>query len=139
MEKVSLGQRIKKIRRGQNMRLNQLDALTGINYSYLSKIESGKIKEPSLRLVKKIAEALRADIEIFYSKNFTTLHDETIQRSIVMQDLIPLGERLQKLSEKSPEKFNTVIGLIKTVLASRTKQGECPEHEEKRNTSRSME
>jgi HTH-type transcriptional regulator, competence development regulator len=55
------GRRIREIRTGQNLSLEQLARLTGISAPALSLIETGK-RDPRLTTLIRIADALRAPL-----------------------------------------------------------------------------
>ncbi|MBD1206712.1 MAG: helix-turn-helix transcriptional regulator [Rhodobacteraceae bacterium] len=55
------GRRIREIRAAQGLNLEQLARLTGISAPALSLIETGK-RDPRLRTLKRIADALRAPL-----------------------------------------------------------------------------
>jgi XRE family transcriptional regulator of biofilm formation len=52
------GDRIREIREKQGLSLNKLSKITGISKSYLSFIERSRQTNPSITIVKKIADAL---------------------------------------------------------------------------------
>lgn len=59
------GQRIKELRKKQNLTQEKLAELAKIDYSYLNLIESGK-KNPSLKRIGKIARVLKVSLsELF--------------------------------------------------------------------------
>lgn len=60
---VMLGYKIKELRKEKNLSLNTLASLSGIDESNLSKIERGKFN-PSIKLLKRIADSLNCDLEI---------------------------------------------------------------------------
>jgi HTH-type transcriptional regulator, competence development regulator len=59
---MTLGQRIRGLRKQKSLTQRQLAELAGIDFSYLSKIESGKLEHtPSVRTLQDIARALGVD------------------------------------------------------------------------------
>lgn len=60
---LSLGQKIKKLRLKQGFSQDELARLADIPYTTLTKVESGKIKNPSFNAVAKIARALKIKLE----------------------------------------------------------------------------
>lgn len=62
MTKRSFGDAIREGRRHKGVSLRRLAALTGIDYSRLSRIESGTRPAPDLSLVRKLAQALDLDL-----------------------------------------------------------------------------
>lgn len=60
---LTLGQKIKKIRLKQGFSQDELARLADIPYTTLTKIESGKIKNPSFSAVVKVAKALNIKLD----------------------------------------------------------------------------
>ncbi|MBF7082836.1 helix-turn-helix transcriptional regulator [Desulfallas sp. Bu1-1] len=56
-----LTKQLRNARIAQNKTLRQLAEETGISYQYISDIELGR-KDPSLRVLKRLAEALKLTI-----------------------------------------------------------------------------
>ena len=50
--------KIKELREKSNMSIRKLASQSGVSYSYLSLLESGKKDNPSAKVLKKIAQAL---------------------------------------------------------------------------------
>jgi len=59
----SFGQRLRELRQQLGMTLKELDARVDVNYTYLSKIETGILPPPSEKVVIRLAEVLNADRE----------------------------------------------------------------------------
>lgn len=58
-----LAEQIRKRRIEQDITLQQIEDLCGVQRSHLSNIENGKIK-PSLNTIERIIQALNANVEI---------------------------------------------------------------------------
>lgn len=65
MNEITLGQFLKQAREDKNYTLRVVEDLTGISNSYLSQLESDKIKQPSPVSLHKLAEQ--------YDVSYTTL------------------------------------------------------------------
>jgi XRE family transcriptional regulator, master regulator for biofilm formation len=76
-----VGDRIKKIRLEKNLTINELAQLSQISKSYISSIERGLQKNPSIKILKKLAETLNVPLESIISLdiNEITLDDEWIE------------------------------------------------------------
>lgn len=59
----SIGENVKKRRAKLGLSQEDFAQKSGIKYTTLTKIESGVIKTPSVRMVEKIAKALGVSIE----------------------------------------------------------------------------
>lgn len=66
-----LGDKIKQLRENKNLGLNETAELVGISGSYLSNIESGKKKNPSMQVLSKIAVVLDVQVEDFFKESDT--------------------------------------------------------------------
>lgn len=55
-EPTSLGVRLRAARERVGLTLREVEERTGISNAYLSQIESGRIKEPSPRMLHRLAE-----------------------------------------------------------------------------------
>lgn len=55
-EPTSLGIRLRAARERAGLTLREVEERTGISNAYLSQIESGRIKEPSPRMLHRLAE-----------------------------------------------------------------------------------
>jgi len=62
MPPPTLGQRVKELRRGRGITQRQLAAETGVDFTYLSKIENDRLEHtPSIRTLQDLARALEVD------------------------------------------------------------------------------
>jgi transcriptional regulator with XRE-family HTH domain len=62
---TAFGERIRELRteRDDHMSLRELAGRVGIDFTYLSKIENGKVSPPSNEVIEKLARELEADLE----------------------------------------------------------------------------
>lgn len=61
---MTFGERLRELRKTKNLSQRALAEKVGINFTYLSKVESEKLdfaQYPSEELIRKLAKALRAD------------------------------------------------------------------------------
>lgn len=59
---MTLGERIKELRKNKKMTQRQLAEVAGIDFTYLSKIENDRLEHsPSLKALQRLAEVLEAD------------------------------------------------------------------------------
>mgnify|MGYP002360724953 CR=1 FL=1 len=63
MTKLYLSRNTRNLRQRRGLTLIELAEKARVSQSYLSKLENGKIKEPGVRAVLKIAEAFDTSIE----------------------------------------------------------------------------
>lgn len=55
------GERLRELRKGQRISQRDLASLTGVDFTYVSKIETGDMPPPSAATIHRIAQALAAD------------------------------------------------------------------------------
>ncbi len=72
-----IGNNIRKVRESKGLGVNQLAKLAGINASYLSAIERGEKKNPTTKLVDKIANALGVPADLLHKKTTTKTEEIT--------------------------------------------------------------
>lgn len=82
-EKV-YGEKIRFIRRGRSLSVNELSELSGISVKKIKGYEEG-VEEPDLETLEKLAEVLNVTIRYFFEKN---------------TDTMSIGERVRKEREK---------------------------------------
>jgi HTH-type transcriptional regulator, competence development regulator len=58
---MEFGQRLRDLRKRKNLSQRDLAARVGIDFTYLSKIEGGRLNPPSEIIIKRIAQVLDAD------------------------------------------------------------------------------
>lgn len=93
---MQFGIHLRRLRLDQHMSQRNLAALVGVDFTYISKIESGQLAPPSEEVLRKIARALDTD------------EDDLINRAgkvpteikVTLQDNPLLAELLRTLSEK---------------------------------------
>lgn len=63
--RISLGRRIRKLRKSQGISLRKFSLMVGLSYPYLSRVENGKVAA-SVDVLEKIADGLDIPIrELF--------------------------------------------------------------------------
>jgi transcriptional regulator with XRE-family HTH domain len=63
---MTFGERIRELRKAKNLNQQEVADKVGINFTYLSKIENGKLESaefPSEETIKKLAKALGGDVD----------------------------------------------------------------------------
>ncbi|WP_335871191.1 helix-turn-helix domain-containing protein [Bacillus sp. 2205SS5-2] len=60
-----IGEKIREIREERGISINELSLNANVSKSYISSIERGLQKNPSLKILKQIADALRIPIDEF--------------------------------------------------------------------------
>ncbi|MCP3031476.1 helix-turn-helix domain-containing protein [Halobacillus sp. A1] len=60
---ATIGERIRVLRLGRDLSVNQFASLSGVSKSYISNIERGVQKNPSLSVMRKLAATLDVPLE----------------------------------------------------------------------------
>ena len=60
---MTFGERLRQLRRAQRLNQRTLAARVGIDFTYLSKIENGRMLPPSTETIVKLAQALEANAD----------------------------------------------------------------------------
>jgi transcriptional regulator with XRE-family HTH domain len=63
MSPRALGSTIKRLRKRQDLEQQELAAKAGVSQPYLSKLEAGRMKNPTLDVLRKLAKALGVTLE----------------------------------------------------------------------------
>jgi transcriptional regulator with XRE-family HTH domain len=93
---MTFGARIRDLRRGKDLTLRGLAAKVGIGFTYISKIENGKLDfgdYPSESLIRKLAAALDADLDELF----------------VLAQIVP--ERIKRRVLERPDAFRCLAEL----------------------------
>jgi transcriptional regulator with XRE-family HTH domain len=62
---MNVGEQIQKIRKAKDLTQDELAKLAEIPYTTLAKIESGMVKNPTIKTLVKIANALKVSLDDF--------------------------------------------------------------------------
>jgi XRE family transcriptional regulator of biofilm formation len=105
-----IGQKIYELRKKRGFTLTELAAHTKISKSYLSNIERNIYKNPSIQIVKKIAQVLEVDLKILLN---TDLIEET--HKIPDTEIIELAQELKNsgISKKQFSEYKLLLEFIK--------------------------
>ena len=129
-----LGEKIRLLRENKKMGLNETANLAGISGSYLSTIENGIKKNPSMKTLSKIASALQVSVDEFFKDEETkdTMEDDykltlsikeqeklDTQAEEMLADLrISLSQNKEQLGEKD---YEMIGATVRTLLEQMTK------------------
>lgn len=98
---MTFGERVRELRKSKGMTLRELAPKVGVGFTYLSRVENGKLNYgdyPSESLIHRLAEALDAD------------EDELL----ILAEKIP--DRIRKRVFEKPDEFRVLAGLSDTEL-----------------------
>jgi transcriptional regulator with XRE-family HTH domain len=109
---MKFGERIRQLRQAKGMTLRDLAPLVGVGFTYLSKVENGRLdfgEYPSDGLIRRLAEALEADEEELF----------------VLAERVP--DRIRRRVLQRPDAFGKLASLDdKTLDAVLVQIGEAP-------------
>ena len=104
---MTFGERIRELRKAKNLTLRDVAAKVDINFTYLSKIENGKLDFsdfPSEKLIRKLAKALGGDVDellLLAEKIPDEIRKRVVQRPDAFRKLARLDDKeLDKLMEE---------------------------------------
>jgi len=110
----AMGRRIREARSKLGLTQEQLGERANLHYSYIGQVERGA-KVPSLRTLKRIAEALNVDLE--------TLLEDRAGYELPTEDLL-IRELVAIVKSSPPEEIRFFINLIRMV--QQYKRGATP-------------
>ncbi|MDX8362026.1 helix-turn-helix transcriptional regulator [Cytobacillus sp. IB215316] len=104
------GCKVKEIRIMQGISLSELSKLSGVSKSYLSIIERGIQKNPSIEIICKIAAALNVNVEKLISPN-----DEKYKHKEIDNEVLALALEFSQvdIDKEKVKKFKEFIELLK--------------------------
>lgn len=118
------GAKIRKIRKERKLTLEKLSNMCGVDRTYISKIESGKIKNPYVPTLEKIANGLLVNVEVLYPFNnferYAALREQLQNAGHEVPfdgEMIAVLESLHGLSEKDKASYQRVMKVIQDLLS----------------------
>jgi len=99
-----LGNQLKELRQQYGLTLRQVEDAVGISNAYLSQLENGKIKMPSVQVLYKLAQLYRTALDLLL------WHAGIIE---VLGDIIKLGV------ETTPEEQQQLLRYLKFIRDGR--------------------
>lgn len=122
--KTTFGKRIRKLRESKGLSITQVAAKTGMNSSYLSKIESGDRSAPSLEYTIRLAKVLEADVgELLrlagYSHEVLDAVGGTSIDQLIMEAEMREQKRQQVMQQTIEEQVKFARGFIVQELGRR--------------------
>lgn len=96
---MTFGARLRELRKAKNLSQRALADLVGINFTYLSKVESEKLdfaQYPSEDLIRKLASALEADVDellLLAKKIPADIRERVIERPDAFRKIASLDDR----------------------------------------------
>jgi transcriptional regulator with XRE-family HTH domain len=112
---MTFGQRLRELRKAKNFSQRTLAEKVGINFTYLSKVESEKLdfaQYPSEDLIRKLAKALAADVDellLLAKKIPADIRDRVIERPDAFRKIASLDDEtldalLEDIERKEKDK-----------------------------------
>lgn len=107
---MTFGERIRQLRQARRMTLRDLAPLVGVGFTYLCKVENGKLDfgdYPSDALIHRLAEALEADEE-----ELTVLAERVPER--IRKRVLERPDVFGALAECDDKTLDKVMGAIES-------------------------
>ena len=122
-ESRQFGARLKELRRLAQLTQRQLASVTGVDFSYLSKIENGALPPPSERVISQLAQALNTDVDellilagkipadiaemLKHKKTLELLRSERTQRIITAKQAsgVSIMKEIKNISKDTKERL----------------------------------
>ncbi len=112
---MNFGERLRELRKAKNFSQRTLAEKVGINFTYLSKVESEKLdfaQYPSEDLIRKLAKALGADVDellLLAKKIPADIRDRVIERPDAFRKIASLDDEtldalLEDIERKEKDK-----------------------------------
>lgn len=107
---MTFGERVRDLRKAKNLSQRELADIISVNFTYLSKIENGKLdfaSFPSEDTIRKLADALDADVDellLMAKKIPPDIRDRVIEKPDAFRKLAQLDdERLAQVIREIEE------------------------------------
>ncbi len=101
---MNFGERVRELRKGKNLSQRELADQIGVSFTYLSKIENGKLdfaSFPSEDTIRKLADALDAEVDellLMAKKIPQDIRDRVIEKPDAFRKLAQLDDdRLEQV------------------------------------------
>lgn len=108
MDVVKIGERLKKARQDKSYSLRKVGEITGLDYSYLGKIENGKVSSPSLKTLEQLCR--------LYDIKEAELFGEQVEVPKELEELgvewIAFAEEMKK-QELTPDEIKKYVEIVK--------------------------
>lgn len=124
---MEFGQRLRDLRRERNLSQRELASQVGIDFTYLSKIEVGRMDPPSEQVIRRIAEALSADAD----ELINLAGKVPKQLKAVLEENPDAVELLRVLSEQRlPDTtYRKMLNIARSEQSENPEQKSSPENE----------
>ena len=95
-----LGKRLKKYRLANKMSIAQLSKLSGVNQSYLTKIERSAASNLGIKIIKRLCETLRISTDLL------------IDGQITATNKLPFADKFARLSKNRQRKIEQTVDIF---------------------------
>lgn len=111
----TIGKRVKKIRKDAGLTLDDLNDFTGISKTYLSDLETGKADNPSIKILKKIANGLEIELPKLLEGSI-----EQNERQSISFGHPNVFEKLAEESSENEKLYHKAIRMVEKVLTDQS-------------------
>lgn len=117
---ISFGQRIRELRHERKLTLRQLAESTGVDFTYLSKIENGRVPyTPAVETIRSLASALNVDVvDLLQTANKLPEELRSISKSVQARRFFARASEIA-----SPDDWRVMLDLLEEREAQRRTKG----------------
>lgn len=112
---MTLGQKLKALRKKNNKSLRQVQKQTGISNSYLSELENDRKENPSMDILKKLADLYEVDLSYFVASE-NTINSLSQDEKEFFEEILKDEKRktlLRESRDMSEDDLKKVIKIMK--------------------------
>ena len=109
-ESEGFGERVRALRKEQGITQRELSQQIGLDFTYLSKIETGALPPPSEAAIARISDALKVDLEelLAFSRKVPSDLGRTLASGPVEASIL-----LRRLKTLSPDQLRRILEITK--------------------------
>ena len=115
MSAMTFGEQLRMLRKAQHMSLREVESISGISNPYLSQLENDKIKQPSPRVLQKLAECYNAPFQKLMELAGHISKTENSEE----KDISLSGVALRSIADLTPEEEKSVLEYIEFIRQRR--------------------
>lgn len=117
MSDMTFGEQLRMLRKAQHLSLREVETISGISNPYLSQLENNKVKQPSPRVLQKLAECYNAPFQTLMElAGHITKTENGEEKNLTLS-----GLALRSIEDLNPEEEKSVLEYIDFLRQRRNK------------------
>lgn len=105
---MTFGEKIRELRKRKDLSQRDLAGRVDIDFTYLSKIENGKVPPPSDKVIRKLARELEADLEELLTLA-AKVSQEELREAVAQDPRIGILFRKLQLGDLTDEQLKQML------------------------------